>query len=45
MNLHEKDCADVQFTFWILSLKRISVLNTFLSIEWYLAFYLTHSSL
>jgi hypothetical protein len=33
MNLQEKDCAYVQVTLYILSLNRISVLNTLFSTE------------
>ena len=44
MSLQKKDCADVQFTLYILSLNRISLLNTFFSTEQYLVFYLIHRS-
>ena len=44
MNLQEKDSADVQFTLLMLSLNRISLVNTFFFSECYLVFYLIRRS-
>jgi len=44
MNLPKKDCVDVQFTLYILSLNRISLLNLLFSTEYYSGFYLINRS-